>query len=516
MEYQKRKIIYTVSIILIILLGGFIVFNNFSGNITETSAPDDDLSLDMIFIEANGEKVFIDTSKNNSTIEFNELYIDKNIPVNFYVNSSMIDDMEISINDKKLIDKSNGIISGDIIIPKIAKDELIPINISYGDSTRKYYIQTLPENFQDFHFKGKTNADRGKFYYANQYAGFENFDDIDFDRDNYIIKYDYNGNVVFYKRERDIELVNFNRFDTEDGFSGYYYFQQNDDGLAQNYQPFRKGEMVILDEDYNVIDVVIPQQTKMYNTSAPKVEVHDFKVLGKDHYLMFDSYDGYSSEYGIQKQEIYIQELKDGKVVWEWYSGDHEIFRDAKVHEELTQQNIDVSKEKFLDNIHVNSIAVDPKDGNVIISNRNMNNIVKISKETGDIIWVLGGDDNEFDFNGLKPFIRQHNAHYNDQGQLMVYDNAIIHKRSRGLILDLDEENKKVVNYQEFYDGDQKGVFTGNIETLSDDFIFVNWGMKKDEKIIGSIFDKNGKVVKRIIPTGKDPIETYRIYINDK
>ena len=145
-----------------------------------------------------------------------------------------------------------------------------------------------------------------------------------------------------------------------------------------------------------------------------------------------------------------------------------------------------------------------------------MNSIVKIDKTTGDILWVLGGDNNDFDYNGFEPFIRQHDAHYNDKGQLVLYDNAIIHKRSRGVILDIDEENKKVLGYKEFSDGDQRGIYTGNVEELDDGFVFVNWGLQKDEPTIGSIFNKNGKVVKRIVPEEGNVIENYRIYINDK
>lgn len=518
MNIQKRTLFYSIPIIGILIIAGLITFNNFSHNVdvTETSAPEDDLSTDVIFADINGDKVLLDTLKNNSIIEFNQLYIHKNVPIQFYVNTSMIGDIDISIDGEKLNNRDNGIISGDITFSQLAKDNLIPIDISYGHATRKYYIRTLPENFQELNFQGKTNADKGKFYYANQYAGFENFDDIDFDRDNYIVKYDNKGNVVFYKRDHNLELVNFNRFDTEDGFSGYYYFQQNDEGLDKNYQPFRKGEMIILDDDYNIIDTIVPQRTQVYNKDYPKVEIHDFEVLGKNHYLMFDSYDGYSEQYGIQKQEIYLQEIHNGQVVWEWYSGDHEMFNNAKVNEEVTQQNIDIRQEEFLDNIHMNSIDIDPKDGNIVISNRNMNNIVKIDKETGNIIWVFGGDDNEFDFNGLEPFIRQHDAHYNDKGQLILYDNAVIHERSRGLILDIDEESKKVLDYQEFSDGNQKAIFTGNIEQLDNGFVFINWGVQKSEPTVGTIFNKEGNVVKRIIPSDNTQIETYRIYVNNK
>lgn len=120
--------------------------------------------------------------------------------------------------------------------------------------------------------------------------------------------------------------------------------------------------------------------------------------------------------------------------------------------------------EPSLDNIHTNSVSIDPKDGNVVISNRNMDNVVKISKETGEILWIFGGEYNQFDYNGMEPFSRQHDAEFNEKGELTLYDNGVEKERGRGLIIDLDEDNKKVISYKEYIDDDQDGVSTGNIE----------------------------------------------------
>ena len=45
----------------------------------------------------------------------------------------------------------------------------------------------------------------------------------------------------------------------------------------------------------------------------------------------------------------------------------------------------------------MNSVAID-YDDHIIVSNRHLSEVTKINRQTGDIIWRLGGVNNEFDF----------------------------------------------------------------------------------------------------------------------
>ena len=84
-----------------------------------------------------------------------------------------------------------------------------------------------------------------------------------------------------------------------------------------------------------------------------------------------------------------IQELDaDRNVVFEWQSWDHFEITDA-VHEDLTAPLVRY--------VHVNFIDVDP-NGDFILSCRFLNEVTKISRETGEILWRLGGNNNQFTF----------------------------------------------------------------------------------------------------------------------
>ena len=80
---------------------------------------------------------------------------------------------------------------------------------------------------------------------------------------------------------------------------------------------------------------------------------------------------------------IVVQELDQKKnVVFQWRSFDHFLITDA-THEDLTAATIDY--------VHPNALDVD-YDGNILLSSRHMDEITKIDRNTGGIIWRWGGE----------------------------------------------------------------------------------------------------------------------------
>jgi len=89
-----------------------------------------------------------------------------------------------------------------------------------------------------------------------------------------------------------------------------------------------------------------------------------------------------------------IQELKfsNGAVVFEWKSLDHIPVTETTDDIKLT--------DNLIDYIHVNSVSKDT-DGNLIVSCRHLDEVIKIKKSTGEILWRLGGSaskNNQFTF----------------------------------------------------------------------------------------------------------------------
>ena len=113
---------------------------------------------------------------------------------------------------------------------------------------------------------------------------------------------------------------------------------------------------------------------------------------------------------------------RDFQVRWAWDAFDYlDINRGPILHETDTIG---------VDWLHSNSVSYSPADGNLLVSMRHQDWVIKIdyADGTGDghVIWRLG-KDGDFTANSSSPypwFSHQHNVHYIDANTLAVFDNG--------------------------------------------------------------------------------------------
>jgi hypothetical protein len=104
-----------------------------------------------------------------------------------------------------------------------------------------------------------------------------------------------------------------------------------------------------------------------------------------------------------------------------------------------------------VDWLHVNAVALTPGDGNLILSIRNQDWVIKIDYRNGagdgHVVWRLGAGG-DFALNSADPtvwFSHQHNAHYIDDHTVILFDNGNTRREtdpnanSRGQVWTLDE-----------------------------------------------------------------------------
>jgi hypothetical protein len=140
-------------------------------------------------------------------------------------------------------------------------------------------------------------------------------------------------------------------------------------------------------------------------------------------------------------------------------------------HENLTAATIDY--------VHGNAIEVDA-DSTLMISCRHMDEITKISRETGDIVWRWGGKHNEFTFIGdTLRFSHQHAIRRLPGGTVTLFDNGNFHptQYSRAMEYQLDEVNKTATSVWEYRNSpDVYGGAMGYVQRLENGNTLISWG----------------------------------------
>jgi hypothetical protein len=113
----------------------------------------------------------------------------------------------------------------------------------------------------------------------------------------------------------------------------------------------------------------------------------------------------------------------DGSAEFSWAAWDH-----IPVQNWIEPPRPDPTNPEQPDYDHPNAIGFD-LDGNYIVSWRNLGQVTKIDAQTGQVLWRLGGADNEFTFvnDPLQGFSAQHYARILPNGHLLLYDNGTRH-----------------------------------------------------------------------------------------
>ena len=221
---------------------------------------------------------------------------------------------------------------------------------------------------------------------------------------------------------------------------------------------------------------------------------HELRILPNGHAL-FTIYDYQiedMSAYGGKPQakfiDLLVQELDRARnVVFEWKASEHVPFTDT--YESLTGDTVDP--------YHGNAIEVFP-DGNLLVSFRHLSQVVKVDRQTGDVIWRMGGKHSDFKFVNDVGFSYLHDIRLLPNGNITVFDNGNQHKpqASRAVEYALDETARtatRVWAYQ--HEPAIYGSYMGNTQRLSDGNTFIGWGGPRP---IASEVTPDGQLVRDI------------------
>jgi hypothetical protein len=202
-------------------------------------------------------------------------------------------------------------------------------------------------------------------------------------------------------------------------------------------------------------------------------------------------------------QEI---DVATGHVLFEWHSLDH-----VPLGESYLPINSDPDS---YDYFHINSVTV-ADDGNLLISGRHTWTIYKVDRQTGRLLWRLGGKRSDFTLGPGVRFAWQHNPLPAGASTIRLFDNenngepgGRVGAQSRVIWIHLDTATMTATLVKAITHPAALSVPSqGNAQALDNGDTFVGWGQ------LGRVseFDSQGKrVFDATLPGGNNTYRAYR------
>ncbi len=394
---------------------------------------------------------------------------------------------------------------------QVAEGQAIVVNAAVGSTSTEYWIRCLPHDFPRIGWDAHTDAGVpppgyyliGTAQPASALSG-------------YAVVLDSQGVPVWYSSGRGDGI---GVGDVDDVVSGAISFFSG---------PGRAAEIVQL-------------SPFLQTTAAPAATVfdpHELQVLPNGDFIALSN----PVESGVDLTGLSIQESNGrvdhpgrdsqlaacnlvefepttGQVVWTWVGDDHlDPVEDSTAPDFLGDA---------VDAYHCNSIDVDPANGNLLVSSRNMDSVFYVERPSGVILWKLGGST--FTKDGAPyipvadPFYRQHDARLQPGwstcggGQISVFDDesdepgparAVLYDVVLGLGGDggapagcdavPGQTPGATVAWQ--LGGEATSSSRGSFRILADGSHVIGWGLS---------LDVNGSILTEVDVAGNDLLDVY-------
>jgi hypothetical protein len=290
----------------------------------------------------------------------------------------------------------------------VAENQAVVAAATNGAATVEYWVRCLPHDFPQLQWTPHPEAGaRVPGYYL---VG----TDEPTTSGCYAIVLDGNGVPVWYTQAQS--ALGWCVFDVDSVVPGSVSFDSVVDYPAE----------------FEIHQLSPPVTTKIAPAGLLNVDLHELLLLANGDYLVISS----PLQSGVDLTGMQVLQLDgglqtltgsqpimacnlvefapDGTVVWTWNATDHfDVLADS-----LAPQFLPYGPNASLvvDPIHCNSIDVDPANGNLLVSARQLNSIFYIERSTGKVLWKMGGahasKDGATYVAVADPFVQQHDARF--------------------------------------------------------------------------------------------------------
>lgn len=354
-----------------------------------------------------------------------------------------------------------------LALPEARPGDEIHITVSdaTGDS-RTYEVIYLPANFARFvvtvHEPG---ASTDPLYLAPSEAG-----------STFIAKLDNFGVPLFYKQ------IAGGAMDFKKHLNGQMSYARNHSMGA---------EFNILDQDFVQIDTVTA-------IDIARTDDHELLILANGNYVVIGEERATRdlTEYGGAAEgaaiDNAIQEITpDKQLVYDWNTWDRLAY----------DENVSTNEEDYA---HLNSVVED-MEGDWIVSSRHQAQVFKIDRDSGDIVWRLGGISGDFEFvnDPYGGLCGQHTASQLANGNILVFDNGIYcypdmperERVTRVAEFELDETAMTAKLVWSYESPTARSSAQGSAQRLPNGNTLIAWGTNGDDPVMATEVDAEGSIV---------------------
>jgi hypothetical protein len=294
---------------------------------------------------------------------------------------------------------------------------------------------------------------------------------------NYILMLDRSGSPLYYRTFPQQEVEDFQQVTLPSGDIRYTCTVG-----ALNTGGWTLGVDHVMDQKFN--DVADYQLPAYAAHGVLPAEAHDFLLLDTDHYIAMSyvqrTVDLSTVNPAWSTQAVVmnpvVQEVKSGNVLMEWDSANFPTLYTDSIDGNLYATPATATN--LSDYAHLNSMDA-AADGNILLSLRHTNSILKLDRTTGKVLWTLGGKEDMFALTSTQVFSHQHHVRVHPDGSITVFDNGNNLHQTRVLRFVLDEVNHVVTSFQVLYtrpSTDPQTTFMGSAVPLSSGRFLFGWG----------------------------------------
>ena len=313
---------------------------------------------------------------------------------------------------------------------------------------------SVPSNFPQIDITVNDNPDSGYIFLDNRMSG----------SNSYNVIFDNNGSPIWYWQTND------ERRDMKVQKNGVLTMLARDGGMR----------FIGLDNHY--------KQIAAYQAvNGASTDEHELVVLENGYYFLFGirgervdmrRYVSGGLSNATVNQTMIQEFTPEGDLIFQWRGWDHFDIRDVQL------DNIRGTGIRFP---HMNAIDLDD-DGQILLSSRHISEVTKIDRNTGEIIWRLGGNHSDYTFvnDPLNGFYNQHAIRAIGNRRYLLFDNGDLHNPpvSRAVEYELDPNKMTATLVWEYRETpDIYSHYMGNTQRLPNGNTLINWAVGSAPKL---------------------------------